>query len=562
MRNLKQLQLARARLGPIGALDYLISYHQDDQVPDNKDLGARRLIEVHSSDCGSPKISVVMTAFNSDQYIEQAISSVLRQTFKDFELIIVDDCSSDRTCEIVRRYAGSDRRIRLLRCFQNRGTYWSKNLGIVHARANTIALHDSDDISHPDRLKKQIERLESTNGSLCYCSYKRVDGSGNTILNRGEKQRLCFATAMFRKELLTKVGFFDSVRVGADDEFHNRVRAVCGIKSIAHLDEPLYTAPRRSTSLSSENPVAMEAEDPSIPQSFLSPSRRQYLEAFKVWHSSSMDLFMPFPLNKRPFSVPAEMGISVFGNSERVTASVASIPDRIEGLRQLVGGVLPHVDRLYVYLNNYPSVPGFLKQEKIELNTSDQFGDLKDNGKAFGWQEVAEGIHFMLDDDLIYPDSYFPYLTLKVLQYGRRCAVGVHGTRIKSEFKRYHDAESRMTFSFPKSLDVDHHVHILGTGTCAFDKGLVGFMQEDAPTTGMLDLWFARYALKKGVPMVSVSRRSGWLKEIESLQETSLYKTYIDKDEKQSELVRCAGFSEKPLRDILSPAFDREIGRG
>lgn len=550
MRDIRQLTEARERLGPLGALDFLISYHKQGRLCDHYERQHVAAIDVHEPDQGSPKVSVVMTAYNSAEYIGKAIESILCQTLKDIELIIVDDCSSDTTCEVILAFSERDARIRLLRCFQNRGTYWAKNLGIMHARGPVIALHDSDDVSKHHRLEKQLRNFSESQKEISYCSYQRVDGSGNILLNRGRKARLCFATAMFKKKLISRIGFFDSVRVAADAEFHSRIKSKYGSRAFDHLEDALYIAPIRSNSLSSSNPVRLDSDESHDQWEFLSESRKRYVDAFTRWHASERDLFMPFPLRKRPFPVPEDLELDAFRDGEMISASVASIPDRRQGLKQVVERVLPNVDQLYVYLNNYPDRPGFLKHKKIRVNTSDDFGDLKDNGKAFIERGSGSGIHFMLDDDLLYPSSYFDYLIAKILQYGRRCVVGVHGTQINKNFKRYHDGNSRTTFSFSKALDNERHVHIVGTGTCAFDRNLIGFSVDNAPSTGMLDLWFATYALRRDIPMVCVSRKAGWLKEIESLQKNSLYSQYINNDQMQTDLIKRERFMQKSLDDL------------
>jgi glycosyltransferase involved in cell wall biosynthesis len=106
----------------------------------------------------SIKVSVIMTTYNCEQYVAEAIASILKQSFKDFEFVIVDDGSGDRTFEIISSF--QDARIVRLRNKQNLGQTRSLNVGIRHSRGRYIARMDADDVSYPDRLQKQIEFLE------------------------------------------------------------------------------------------------------------------------------------------------------------------------------------------------------------------------------------------------------------------------------------------------------------------------------------------------------------------------------------------------------------------
>ncbi|MGI8960846.1 MAG: glycosyltransferase family 2 protein [Bryobacteraceae bacterium] len=100
----------------------------------------------------NPVVSVLMTAFNRERYVGPAIESVQAQTFKEWELIVVDDCSTDSTLEVARRYAASDTRIRVYRNEHNLGDYRNRNHAASFARGEYIKYHDSDDIMYPHCL--------------------------------------------------------------------------------------------------------------------------------------------------------------------------------------------------------------------------------------------------------------------------------------------------------------------------------------------------------------------------------------------------------------------------
>src|SRR5262245_13126916 len=106
---------------------------------------------------GEVKVTVLMPAFNAEKYIGEAIRSILGQTFADFELLIVNDGSSDSTSSIVQQF--NDQRVRLLEC-PHRGISLTLNEGLTEAKGDYIARFDADDISLPERLEKQISFLD------------------------------------------------------------------------------------------------------------------------------------------------------------------------------------------------------------------------------------------------------------------------------------------------------------------------------------------------------------------------------------------------------------------
>ena len=127
----------------------------------------------------APRMSVVMPVFNVERYIAEAIQSVLDQTFKDFELIIVDDGGSDRSMEIARSF--DDDRVRIV-SQANRGLAGARNTGIAHARGPYIALLDSDDRWHEDKLLLHYVHLQANPGiGVSYSGSRLVDEHGEVM---------------------------------------------------------------------------------------------------------------------------------------------------------------------------------------------------------------------------------------------------------------------------------------------------------------------------------------------------------------------------------------------
>lgn len=118
----------------------------------------------------SPSISVVMPVWNGEMYLREAVDGIIAQTFNDFELIVVDDGSTDRSVEILESY--KDTRIRIIKQ-EKKGFVAAVNRGVAEARAEWIARHDADDISHPLRLQTQWELAQDNPGAvLVSCQVK------------------------------------------------------------------------------------------------------------------------------------------------------------------------------------------------------------------------------------------------------------------------------------------------------------------------------------------------------------------------------------------------------
>ncbi len=125
----------------------------------------------------APKISIIMPCHNAAYYVAEAIGSVRRQTLTEWELIVVDDGSSDASLAIVSQLAQQDRRIRLLRQ-KNQGPYPARNLGLKHARGESVAFLDADDWWDKAFLAKMHDALAASGADLAYCGWHNVAESG------------------------------------------------------------------------------------------------------------------------------------------------------------------------------------------------------------------------------------------------------------------------------------------------------------------------------------------------------------------------------------------------
>lgn len=124
-------------------------------------------------------VSIITPTYNCGQFIVDTIESVLAQTHQNWEMLIVDDCSTDNTKEIIARY--NDSRIRYHCLPKNSGAAVARNLGLQMAKGRWIAFLDSDDLWLPEKLEKQIQFLEENNYAFSYHEYSEIDEQGNQL---------------------------------------------------------------------------------------------------------------------------------------------------------------------------------------------------------------------------------------------------------------------------------------------------------------------------------------------------------------------------------------------
>lgn len=126
----------------------------------------------------TPLVSIIMPSYNAERYIAQSIESVMAQTYQNWELLITDDGSIDKSVEIVREYCKKDGRIDLL-VNEHKGISETRNASITRAKGRFVAFLDSDDIWKKEKLEKQVGFMLEKNVAFTYSSYEVIDSQGN-----------------------------------------------------------------------------------------------------------------------------------------------------------------------------------------------------------------------------------------------------------------------------------------------------------------------------------------------------------------------------------------------
>lgn len=193
-----------------------------------------------------PKITVLMPVYNNEYFINEAIDSVLGQTFSDFQLLIIDDGSTDKSVSIIKQY--DDARINLIEKDQNTGLIDCLNLGLSLANGQYIARMDSDDVSLPNRFERQLAILESKPDiKVCGCWLKTFDGKEEFIKHKENHNEIVanmllhcsmsMCSVLFEKKAFNGYQFSKNKVHVEDYDFWSRVAWSC---KFYNIQEVLY----------------------------------------------------------------------------------------------------------------------------------------------------------------------------------------------------------------------------------------------------------------------------------------------------------------------------------
>ncbi len=261
---------------------------------------------------GGPLISVIMPAWNAEQTVEKAAQSILNQTWRNLELLIIDDASTDDTWLVMQRLAAGDARVKIARNKVNVGPYVSKNIALTQAKGAWITGHDADDWALPQRLEQHLGAiLAQPRPALASVIHMlRITPDGNFghlgqvgAFNIDGAARKASISCLYDRDFLVKrLGFWDCVRFGGDSELIARagVAECCDFRELPLIGMICQELP---TSLTNHPIYGVDKQTGAM------LPRRAYSQAWKKWHTtlSPSDLRLDFPpLGPRRFPAPQE----------------------------------------------------------------------------------------------------------------------------------------------------------------------------------------------------------------------------------------------------------------
>lgn len=215
---------------------------------------------------GNDLVSIIMPSYNCGDYVEETIHSVQAQTYQNWEIIFMDDCSTDDTVRKVSAMRDKDKRINLFQNVANLGAAVSRNNALKEAKGRWIAFLDSDDLWEPEKLEKQVKFMQENGYAFSYTCYLEIDGDGNEtgIIVSGPKKvtkagmfAFCWPgclTVMYDRE---KIGLIQIVDIKKNNDYAMWLK-VCQKADCYLLDECLAKYRRgRQGSVSSHGIMTM-----------------------------------------------------------------------------------------------------------------------------------------------------------------------------------------------------------------------------------------------------------------------------------------------------------------
>jgi glycosyltransferase involved in cell wall biosynthesis len=252
--------------------------------------GSRATLRTAEASTGAPtpRITVITPAYNVARFIGEAVDSVLRQTFGDFEYLIVDDGSTDQTVEVARGHGGDDERVRLIMT-DHAGAAGARNAGLDAARGEFVAFLDGDDRWHPDFLKRQLELLESLGPEVAavFARSRVVSENGRRYAFRWQRSGRydlddmlvqacpprCGSSLLIRKRCFDLVGGFTGDQVCEDLSMWLRIQKSSGMPYFWGSSAYLLDLRVRAGAISRDHRRAFEASD-AIAREFAPAMRR------------------------------------------------------------------------------------------------------------------------------------------------------------------------------------------------------------------------------------------------------------------------------------------------
>ena len=256
---------------------------------------------------GGPKVTVLVAAHNASRMIDTALRGLVAQTWRNLEIIVIDDRSEDDTVDIVRAAIEQDDRIRLIALTENVGAYEARNRGLIEATGSLITLHDADDWSHPIKIESQVGYL-ADNPAVLGCTSEQARATNELdfvhLKGRGRLIGPNTSSLIFRRDpVIAALGAWDRVRFGADSELINRMQTVFGMGSFAHIPSGPMSFMRSSEASITNEPV----RGVSVRGFF--GARREYHAAQTAHHMATQDLNYA-GLAERPFPIPPVMRLA------------------------------------------------------------------------------------------------------------------------------------------------------------------------------------------------------------------------------------------------------------
>ncbi len=258
-----------------------------------------------------PLVTVIVPTFRPDARIFTAIESLLSQSYRSLEILVMDDASGPASAPIFERISARDARVKVVHLETNLGTYHARNVAVqFHATGDLITVHDDDDWSHPRKIELQVAHLLAepdvpANMSLLVRATSGLEFSrinDNPVLTQRN-----YSSLMMRRSVVEAIGYWDEVNRAADAEMYDRIMTWWGQKVPVVGRVPTSFLRVRGTSLTSGE----------IARGYLDPRRRWYVGSYQRWHQDCADRGVtPYRAAGRPADRDFSAPVSLLGSRQ------------------------------------------------------------------------------------------------------------------------------------------------------------------------------------------------------------------------------------------------------
>lgn len=263
---------------PSAYLSYWNKYLQSQNLAplSSVDLSAENVLSSlsfaeHPQVTDGPLVSVLMSAHNSEKTIDYAVRSIVGQSYRNLELLICDDASTDSTAKLLAQWQGHPQ-VRLFRSSANQGTYNVRNCLIQNARGKYLTFQDSDDFAHPQRLERQLAAIATSGGPVVIGRWIRVRPDGEVVFFRDQQCIRMSVVSIFAETDFFRREQYRSVACAADTEFLENVRVHSGPHSVFQMPQSVIFGLWSDQSMTRQS--GLEASE----DGYRSVARRAYAE--------------------------------------------------------------------------------------------------------------------------------------------------------------------------------------------------------------------------------------------------------------------------------------------
>lgn len=138
-------------------------------------------------------VSIITPVYNAEKFLSETIQSVLIQTYKSFEYLLIDDCSSDNSAAIIKEFADKDARVKYIKLPENSGAAVARNTGLENAQGRFVAFIDSDDVWYPEKLQKQLDFMTKGNKGFTYTNFEHITEEGEILTSPNLPEKLNYS---------------------------------------------------------------------------------------------------------------------------------------------------------------------------------------------------------------------------------------------------------------------------------------------------------------------------------------------------------------------------------